>query len=35
MKAVRWVMLAAVVCALGLCTGYKAGAEFLCLFFRH
>lgn len=26
MKAVRWVMLAAVVCALGLCTGYKAGA---------
>ena len=26
MKAVRWVKLAAVICALGLCTGYKAGA---------
>ena len=25
MKAVRWVMLAAVICVLGLCTGYKAG----------
>ncbi len=25
MKAVRWGMLAAVICALGLCTGYKAG----------
>lgn len=26
MKVMRWVMLAAVICALGLCTGYKAGA---------